>query len=537
MLLPHTGTRIEAGIMNREIGPIVHWKHGPLALLILSFALAQLYLASVHDFPTTRFETDGISYMKRASGPLFTADPYHGPGYPLAIRLVRGATRLSPFVAAQLVSILAGILLISAAYRVFSLSDGHRTAYRAAVFTAFTPCVVKYSGMILSDALGAALMWTTIWILTRAQRPAARHLFAAGLVAGLAYLTRYVFLFLVVVPPLLLLLTRRWTRSALFALLGFYAGFFLATIPWGAFLWHVKGNPFWNHNHLNIAFKMYRDGRGWNFFPSVDQFPTAASVVMSDPLLFIKGWFRTLLDIPLATMDLIPIAGVTLGTLGVLLWFTKFNVRKLTIVLALAGYCLLVALAWIAPRFLVPMAPFVALCISRAIEVVPERASMNLPRSHFVSRWTVPFRFLTTVVVLLGIVSASRSLPSWFLEHQADEYVKAANWLKANHADRNTTVLAAKPHIPFFSGATGVEYRRHDLQSAESSDLGAALALIRPDYFIYDERYASVEFPQFRHLLEAGNQVDYLRPVLTIDSPMRLVVFEYVARDHRKVVR
>ena len=226
-----SATRDKAGFMNRAIKQLIEWKRGPFALLILLFVVSQLYLASVHNFPTTRYETDGIHYLERAAGALFQVDPYHGPGYSLAIRLVRWLTRLSPFSAAQLVSILAGILLLYSAYRVFSISDGHQIAFRAIVMTAFAPSVLKYSGMVSSDMFAAALMWVTLWILSRAERLDFRQLFAAGLVVGFAYLTKYVFIFLVIIPPLVLLLTQRRNRRALYALLGFYLGFCLLTAP------------------------------------------------------------------------------------------------------------------------------------------------------------------------------------------------------------------------------------------------------------------------------------------------------------------
>ena len=278
---------------------------------------------------------------------------------------------------------------------------------------------------------------------------------------------------------------------------------------------------------------MYRDGQGWNAFPSVEQFPTMRSVVSSDPALFIRSWLQTLLDIPRSTLQLIPHAGLILGVLGVLLWCADLSAAKLIVAVALTGYSLLVALVWIEARFLIPLAPFVALCISRSIEAIPERAVFSLPRSRHVSRWSVPLQFPISVAILIEIVSASLGLPAWFRDDQADEYVKAAEWLKTIHAGPETTAMVAKPHIPFFSGTTCVRYREYDLQFMEPSELNEALARIRPDYFVYDERYASVEFPQFRNLLETGYQTENLRPVLTVDSPMRLVVFRYDAQPMR----
>lgn len=79
----------------------------PLLGALALFLLAEAVLFHVHTFPLVRGETDGIEYMQASEEPIFQAHPYHGPGYPLAIRSVR-ALGVGPFAAGKAVSVAPG---------------------------------------------------------------------------------------------------------------------------------------------------------------------------------------------------------------------------------------------------------------------------------------------------------------------------------------------------------------------------------------------------------------------------------------------
>ena len=64
-------------------------------ILVAVLALVEGYLFYFHHYPLVIGETDGIGYMVRSSA-FFQLDPYHGPGYSWAIRVLRLAG-LDPF--------------------------------------------------------------------------------------------------------------------------------------------------------------------------------------------------------------------------------------------------------------------------------------------------------------------------------------------------------------------------------------------------------------------------------------------------------
>jgi len=141
----------------------------------------------------------------------------------------------------------------------------------------------------------------------------------------------------------------------------------------------------------------------------------------------------------------------------------------------------------------------------------------------------IPLRGVAVATVLLLLpVSSLVKFPNYFSE-QALEYQKAAYWL-ASQVQPGHSVMAAKPHVAFFSGARIIDFREHNVQHAAISDLPAIFEKTQPTFFIFDERYGLVQFPQLHTLLDQRSNPypELLTPVLEVTSPKRLIVYRYI---------
>jgi len=499
----------------------VQSKYIYIICIITLFVLAECYFASLHTFPAIRKETDGIGYMIRATEALFRLDPYHGPGYSWAIRLVHGITRISLFTSAKLVSMLAGAMLLISVYTTLSFTDNRRTAGMATLLTSVSPVLLQYSTMAMSDMLASAFMWGVILLLVKSETPQFKQFLLAGILAGLAYLTRYMFVFMIFVPGVFILING-WSRKLLLNMAGFYIGFFFIISPWLIFVFHEKGDPFWNLNYLNIAFKMYREGEGWNAFPSVEQYPSIIAVIKSSPSAFFKTWFKTIALLPIAVFRQIPVFGIFVGGIGFLVWIFQISARKSILLVTFIGYGLLVSLVWLEPRFLIVFLPLAALGIVRAIELIPCQIQLSFANNPQRIPLRLPVFILTISIV--AIIS-ERQVSGWMREQQANEYATCAGWIKTNCA--SGSIMEAKPHIAFFAGMKNIRFRQWNLQTKDLSQLEEVLATIRPNYFVYDERYSLDEFPQFEILLDTNNVPSFLSVLHVVEFPKRLILFEY----------
>lgn len=500
--------------------------------LLLAFALVELLLFLQHTDPLARAESDGIDYMMAASAPLFQANPFHGPGYPLAIRTVQ-LTGVDAFSAAKLVSLSFALLFVLDCWVLFASFMGPSEALLATAITAFHPLTLELGVTIMSDMMAAALFLTAIVLLVTPQRPGMGGFALAGVCAGACYLTRYVYLFGILLPLVLLALSgeaRDKFRTKLSHVGLFLAGFLLMTAPWMAFLYQTKGNPLWNQNHLNVAFKMYRQGQGWNLFPSEEQYGGLADVIRSDPRLFVKSWTKTFAELPKRMLDLIPGVGA-IGAVGFFVWVARFNHRKAILLALTAMYGILVSMVWLEDRFLLPLLPLFAAFLAGGLCAIPsklETSGFGACTGALLRR--IPLRLTAVAGTLLFLVFLSaHRIPSYFAD-QAPEYRRAGEWLSARTPE-NASVLSAKPHVAFFGGASFLYFRTYRLQDARLEDLPNLLERIRPSFVVFDERYTSVEFPQFRAMLDPDTQPlsFLLRPVFTVEEPKRLVVYEYAA--------
>ena len=505
-------------------------QHLPIICMLITFLLIECFLFHYHAFPLASAETDGIGYMHRATGPIFQANPFHGPGYSLAIRLVH-SLGLDLFSSAKVVSIVFGLIFVLAAWLILSSFSTSQEATLATVIIVFNPITLVRSVTIMSDMMAASLFLSTLALLIAPKEVKRWHFIFAGVLAGLAYLTRYVYIILFAVPPMLWLFCapqREKQFKTLTHLVTFSLGFLLITLPWFTYMYQTKGNPLWNEHYRNVAFKMYRDGRGWNAFPSADQYRGWSDVFLSNPSLFIKKWLETILDLPWKILDLIPQVGI-IGSVGFFFWVAKLDWRKAVYLLINVLYGFVVSLVWLYDRFLLPFIPLVASCVMSGLFAIPSSiASSGFPTPIRGLIRRIPLRIVAVSVFIVLLVFPSVGKISIYFSDQAFEYKAAADWL-ASSASKEVSVMASKPHIAFFSKSRAIDFRHYGLQNAGIEDLPDVLARAKPTYFVYDERYAAVAFPQFRVLLNPHSNPypELLNPVFEVDSPMKLIVYKY----------
>jgi len=511
-----------------------------LGALVL-FLLAEAVLFHVHTFPLVRGETDGIEYMQASEGPILQAHPYHGPGYPLAIRSVR-ALGVGPFAAGKAVSVAAGLAFLASTWLVLRSLDRSVQANIAVLLLAVQPTVLSAGALVLSDMTAAALCLGGLACLLAPARPLGRHFAAGGVLMALAYLTRYIYLVGLVVPMALLLLggRPRGGPSRLLLVGAFLAAFLLAALPWSVFLWRAKGSPVWNQNHLNAAFKVYGSPRrDWSRFPTAERYHGWADVVLADPPRFAGAWLGTLARLIPELSRQMPVVAL-LALIGLLPWARRWSAAKGAFVIVLTCYALACALAWIEGRYLLPLLPLLAILVASGLTLLPDGTVGEGKESP--GRFLARFPLRAVAVALAAALLAGTSV--WYLRAKLvadlpDEYAQAAAWLAAS-APEGSLLLAAKPHIAFFAGLRHLGFRKQGLEEARIEDLPRLLARTGADFVVYDQRYGAAEFPDLSPLLEPGTNPlpDVVERVFRVDLPRALVIFRCrrparEARDNR----
>lgn len=491
------------------------------------FLIVEIVFFQFHTLPATRPETDGIGYMLRASGPLFQLADFHGPCYSWAIRAA-ALVGFDPFTAAKIVSIAAGAAFLILSWLIVASFSGPRDASVAIVLLAASPTVFLGAASILSDMLAAACFLGSFALLVVPRRISALHFGAAGALGAFAYLTRSIYGTALLIPIVIVLLKPDGGALATSPrrVAAYFAAFALISAPWLIFVYAEKGSPFWSLNHLNLAFRMYREGQGWNAFPAGAAFGGTWDVIRSDPARFLSLWIRELAGAPSRILHLFPRLAIA-AAVGCLLWLCRMNRAKLAYLLAVTPYLLAVSLVWHEARYYLIFAPLAAAFVATPITALPTLAN-RAKFPAFTPKATTSAALQTAALAAAVGLCIPRTIQTaeQFLTDQAPEYSAAAEWLR-KHGGPAISVMAAKPHIAFYSGARDIRFRDVRLQHATPTEIPGILERARPTYFVYDERYSAGEFPNLRPFLDENSAPlpELLTPVFVAESPRKIVVY------------
>lgn len=281
--------------------------------------------------------------------------------------------------------------------------------------------------------------------------PRRRLWFAAGAVAGLAYLTRYNGAALVpgaVAAAWILFGTRRGILPAL----SFLGAFALVIAPWSLFLWAETGDPFWNQNFQNVAVAALAGGAGLaaqgNFmgavgFESVWEVirvhpPHVVGSILANLGRHIAADAAQLVGWPLTA---VAAAGAVLHGRG---WFTRRRLAFLAVGLCTYGVLLTV---FYNPRFMLPLLPWWSAAAGGLAGLA--RLTRNRVRPVWVGA-------AMAVVAGAATVQAVR-LSQHPMRHGglAVEYAALARnaRLTGMPFGPGTPIAARKPHIGYYLGA------------------------------------------------------------------------------------
>ena len=210
-----------------------------------------------------------------------------GPMHEMVLALV-GFVVHDLFLAAELISAVSAAAALLLWHRIVRERAGAGPALLTVAFLAANAQFLRYGYAATTDALALAVQAVSLFLLLTGEATP-RRVLAAGVAAGLAFLTRYNTVALLPAGVIALLLG--WAASPAKgghkrgALL-FVAGFFAPVLPWMAISF-ASGAHFQFQLHHNIAYDVFARAKGipWDTYQGElqSQFPTPWSVIARDP--------------------------------------------------------------------------------------------------------------------------------------------------------------------------------------------------------------------------------------------------------------
>jgi len=483
------------------------WAHAAALAVVAAYAVATIALiAGPHRIGDVFTETDFYG----AYGPGARAiqhghlDPARyavvGPVFELVLALFAFVVR-PLFLAAEIVSLLAMAATLLCWERIVRERAGPLAALVSTALLASNAQFVRYGYAATTDALALALQAGALALLLTGA-PTPRRTLAAGLVAGLAFLTRYSAAVLLPAGAVALLLG--WAGAAQgrrAAALRFSAGFLVPVVPWiaGSLL---SGAHFQFQLHHDVAYEVFARARGitWDTYQRTlqSQFPTPWSVFARDPVAVTSRMLVNVVDH--LRLDVAQLTGAALAIAAAAgLWLgardgTLGRLRAVWLACALAflalvpafhseRYSLAVLPAWTALAGLALSSPRLAL----VFEPAPGRRV-----------WLKPA--LALVVLALGVRDAI-AVQARVIDQLPREVLQVAAEAKPffRPGDR---VLARKPHFAWEAGLVDVPFPFVD--SLAQLAAAARADSVRWLYFSWPEAEMR---PAFAFLLDTTSAV------------------------------
>ncbi len=421
--------------------------------------------------------------------------------------------------AAQIGHVLSGVggvlLLCSVYLLAYHLTGNRWLALLGEGFLATTGYFLYYATLEGNDMLSAGLQGLSLALLISLSERKGPN-FVAGVLAGLAYVTRYTAIVTSALCLLFLagraLMQRRrsmWAITGLF-LGGFLIGAAMQLIPSTL----VTGNPFYSTQLHNVWWHvegLSNNATEWRLAP-MDISPI--EVFLNNPTRFMQHWWDTarsfwvdpgmlLLDTPLRLLT-------QAGLLFTLLAGREIEASK-RVLLTLYVCGLLAAQAVIRydPRYLIVILPVLAFCAVYFVWAI-------VPRHLSIGRFALP----TRTIVLIALLGWSSTIPLSYLRNaqaSSTEVLAVTNTLRASGMQSASEVLSSA--IPFHDASVPARTRyvqsywaAPDMNSLEELH---ALARERGYRFVlYDTATGIAAHPGLEELLNPNSRPAGLTPLL-----------------------
>jgi hypothetical protein len=271
------------------------------------------------------------------------------PLFPTLMGLV--SKLFSGFSAGKLISITCSSFLLFVAYDLtIVLTRSNEIGLLTQVFLALSPVYFRESLQAHNHMLDALLFVSglTLFIKSFAE-PTLTMFLGAGLIGGLAGLTRYTSYVLLALPASLFFLFEP-SQATIFAV-AFWVGFSIISLPWWVYNALHNGSPVHNWDHLNVCVGVFQSlygGSLWGLFQFADklEFNSLFDVFGASPKMYLKNVFR---NIYRSIIWLIRYGGVLApfvipGVFGSFLlfqpqyWFPLFGTLALYVILVSQAY-------------------------------------------------------------------------------------------------------------------------------------------------------------------------------------------------------
>lgn len=458
---------------------MVKFFRDPLNLVCLAFLIAWGWMAvfgrPIGDYgvETDFYGDSAVQARKWMSGEIARTS-FRGPAYYILIGLL-GKIVGDLFLTAKLLSVVSAVAGIRIAGGVLRRLWNPTVALVAVLFIAGNPSFTAYTFRACTDTFFWLLVAVVLWLLF-ADPDRSRNWILAGVVAGVAYLSRYNGAGLV--PGCLFaafFLVRPLPRALRFGLL-FLVPFVVVILPWCFFLWKSTGNPFWSGNYKNVAMAVFSSNASaasTGRLADAVGFTSLYEVWIVDPVRFSLTMAEHLgTHLWNAVRELVLPAWAGIAVLGFALHPRTWNRERAAFVVVGIFLYLAVVPAFFNARFQLPLLVWWGVGVGLLADFLVRRVAFGGVR------WVVVGAMVAAAVVS-NRAEIGESLDPGHSKSGPEDLLELVKQVKRSGArvGPETPIAAQKPHIGYYLNAPIIRIPP-DCSLDDLRDLGVHYLLI-----------------------------------------------------------
>lgn len=410
-------------------------------------------------------ETDFfVAYAPQAKALLqgvIVIDAYRGPFYQICLAVISFFLGQDFFLGGKILNVIAGTIVLLSTYRLISSIYTKEGAFFVTLLVALNQIFWRYTYETGTDLLFFSIYITSLSFILRNNNFDNKNLFFAGILSGLAYLTRYtgisLFAFTFIVLTIEYYKTKKISTHSTPIFLKKFLYYFIPILIlvsiWSFITYKNTGNLFYNMNYLNTAISIHKPDNiskdEW-YAKESNNYNSMVDVVSKDPILFFKKIIiqNSFTYFTKDVRSLVPKYIGIFVILGLILFIFKIKSHpKLIKYYSLASllFYLQILLIFYSERFTLPLLPFYFfLIISLFSYGFIQRFNFSLGRIKF---------FGIIIFLIMGFsFYTSFKVSKTEINSGPYEILKIKEWADDNYKDllAGKSIMARKPHIAYF---------------------------------------------------------------------------------------
>lgn len=424
-------------------------------VLFLIYLIFSLFIGLLfHKVGNYGVETDFFwSYVPQAKefhNLHFPIDDFRGPLYPIVLAFFNILIR-DYFTSGIIISSLSAAIAIFISHKLLKNITNNTFAFYSVLLIISNPFFIQHSYLCGTDMLFFVLTTTSIYKFISCKNINSKSIIISAVFAGLAYLTRYIGVFLLGISFFIFFSKALETPIKLklrFSLLYFFS-FGVTILPWSLYTYFKKGSFFYNANYKNVLYEMY--GTNWEkfWFNQTSEINSIYKVIFLSPLQFILTLLKNIVfhfwsDVH-SLMGIHVGLFVIVGIIGLFLLRKSFKTSwKLSAFLILGLiYFFILAMIFYSERFSLPLLPIYAFLAVTGLRYLRQKLNKYLLK---------PIITLIALLIILLNVVYSFSFNSSNINSGPVELLSLKEWFNKNipQDKKGSSICARKPHIAYY---------------------------------------------------------------------------------------